>query len=45
MDVGVDNIYRLTGMWSPISIDEVLMRLGVKQPVMRIEKLFKGVGV
>jgi calcineurin-like phosphoesterase family protein len=45
MDVGVDNIYRLTGMWNPISIDEVLMRLGVKQPVMRIEKLFKGVGV
>jgi len=27
MDVGVDNIHRLTGAWRPISLDEVLERL------------------
>jgi hypothetical protein len=27
MDVGVDNIYRLTGEWRPISLDEVRGRL------------------
>jgi hypothetical protein len=27
MDVGVDNIYRLTGEWRPISLDEILERL------------------
>jgi calcineurin-like phosphoesterase family protein len=27
MDVGVDNIHRLTGQWRPISLDEVLKRL------------------
>jgi len=27
MDVGVDNIHRLTGEWRPISLDEVLERL------------------
>ena len=26
MDVGVDNIYRLTGEWRPISLDEILGR-------------------
>lgn len=27
MDVGIDNIHRLTGEWRPISLDEVLERL------------------
>jgi len=28
MDVGVDNIFRLTGAWRPISLAEVIQRLG-----------------
>lgn len=28
MDVGLDNIHRLTGEWRPIHIDEVLERMG-----------------
>jgi len=27
MDVGIDNVFRLTGMWRPISLEEVVYRL------------------
>lgn len=30
MDVGIDNIYKLTGEWRPISLNEVIARLASK---------------
>jgi hypothetical protein len=33
MDVGVDNIHRLTGEWRPISLPEVIDRLVGDTPV------------
>jgi len=41
MDVGIDNIFRLTGMWRPISLDEVTQRLGAHQVEDRLPGPFE----
>ena len=42
MDVGVDNIHKLTGHWGPISLPEVLHRLGATStPTDRVKGPFE----
>jgi hypothetical protein len=44
MDVGIDNIHKLTGEWRPISLAEVIERLGGDTTADRMPGPFEELG-